>query len=302
LSTLVDFHAHLFSRAFFEALAAQSPAKGSPDERIERACRRAGIDAPSRSLADHVQRWNAELDRYGVAHMVSFASLPEEVDALVEAAAMADGRITPFALVNPLAPEAGERTRALFERGFRGVLLFPALHRFDPGGPEAARVLGVVNAHAGFAVVHCGVLAVKLRDLFELPRPYDLAFANPLALIPAANAHRDALFVIPHFGAGFLRETLMVGSMCANVHVDTSSSNAWMKTQPGGIALVEVFERALDVFGPERILFGTDSSTFPRGWRHDLHLAQREALGAVGTSGADIERVMGGNAARLLGL
>jgi predicted TIM-barrel fold metal-dependent hydrolase len=75
-----------------------------------------------------------------------------------------------------------------------------------------------------------------------------------------------------------------------------------MKTQPGGITLVEVFERALDVFGPARILFGTDSSTFPRGWRHDLHLAQREALGAVGTSGADIERVMGGNAARLLGL
>jgi len=299
---LVDFHSHLFSRPFFETLAGQSPSAGTVDEKVESVCRRAGIDAPARELSEHVARWTAELKKYGVAHMVSFASLPEEVDALVEAARLSDGMLTPFALVNPLAPEAEERTRALFERGFRGVLLFPAMHRFDPSGPEASAVLRAVGDNGGFAVVHCGMLQVKLRDLFELPRPYDLRYADPLRLIPVANANPDVRIVVPHFGAGFFRETLMLGSMCENVLVDTSSSNGWMKTHPGKLTLIEVFDRALDVFGPERILFGTDSSTFPRGWRHDLHLAQREALGAIASKPVDVDSVLGGNAARLLGL
>ena len=302
MSRLIDFHSHFFGRPFFEALAAQSPHDGTVDEKIERVCKAAGIEAPARDTATHLARWKQELETYGVAHLVSFASLPQEAAAVAEAARLADGLITPFALVNPLVPEAAAKTEALFEQGFRGVLLFPAMHRFDPGGEESLAVLRVVNENAGVAVVHCGMLQVKLRDLFGLPRPYDLATASPLALIPAANANPKARFVIPHFGGGFLREALMAGTMCENVYVDTSSSNSWMSTQTARTTLIDVFQRALSVFGPDRILFGTDSSTFPRGWRHDLHLAQREALGAVGVASADREKILGGNAARLLQL
>ena len=81
---------------------------------------------------------------------------------------------------------------------------------------------------AALVFVHCGLLVVKLRDLLGLPRPYDLAYANPLSVIPAANRYRRAKFIIPHFGAGFFRETLMAGTQCANIYVDTSSTNSWM--------------------------------------------------------------------------
>jgi predicted TIM-barrel fold metal-dependent hydrolase len=73
-----------------------------------------------------------------------------------------------------------------------------------------------------------------------------------------------------------------------------------MATQPARTTLAQVFERALGVFGPGRILFGTDSSTFPRGWRADLFAAQKEALQEIGLPEADRERIFGGNARALL--
>jgi hypothetical protein len=302
MSHLVDFHSHFFSRVFFETLAAQSEQPGTPDARLERIAKRTGLVLPARDNAAHAAQWLAELERYGVAHIVTFASVPEEAPVVLEAVRASEGRMSGLSVVNPRAPEAPERVRELLERGLRGVLLFPAMHGFDIAGPEAARVLAVLEPHAGIAVVHCGLLQVKLRDLLGLPRTFDVALANPLALIPTADAFPGVRFVVPHFGAGFLRETLMAGALCPNVFVDTSSSNAWMATQARRTSLVEVFERALGVFGAERVLFGTDSSTFPRGWRHDLYMAQREALGALGASAQDRARIFGDNAARLLGL
>jgi predicted TIM-barrel fold metal-dependent hydrolase len=61
-----------------------------------------------------------------------------------------------------------------------------------------------------------------------------------------------------------------------------------------------VFRRTKAVFGAERILFGTDSGAFPRGWRKDIFLAQQEAMSAAKFSNAEKEMVFGGNAARLL--
>ncbi|MCZ6596908.1 MAG: amidohydrolase family protein [Planctomycetota bacterium] len=299
----VDFHSHFFSRPFFEALAKASPQEGSVDAKLDRLSAETGIELPSPDLSEHLGRWMSELDKYGLGHLVTFASLPEEVPAVAEAASLAGGRITPFALVNPVADGAADAIRVLIEeRGFRGVLLFPAMHRYDVGGEEARPALEVLDEHGAVAVLHCGLLHVKLRDLLGLPRPYDVTCANPLAVIPPANGFRNVRFVIPHFGAGFLREALMAGSMCDNVYLDTSSSNSWIATQPEKLSLADVFERALGVFGPERILFGTDSSVFPRGWRHDLHTAQREALGACGASDSDLQSIFGGNAQRILGL
>ena len=50
----------------------------------------------------------------------------------------------------------------------------------------------------------------------------------------------------------------------------------------------------------ERILFGTDSSTFPRGWRTDVRDSQLAALEEAGANADQVERIMGGNLARLL--
>lgn len=298
---LIDFHSHFFSRTFFETLAAQSPQPGTVEEKLGRVAEQTGLAVPGADTAEHVARWHAEMDTHGVAHMVSFASVPPENPVVAEAAALSDGRLTPFAFVDPRADGAGDRVRSLLEDGpFRGVLLFPAVHHYQLGDAAVRPVLEALHDARAMAVVHCGLLVVKLKDLLGLPRPQDLSHANPLGLIPAANAFPNARFVIPHFGAGFFRETLMAGSMCANVLTDTSSSNSWMATQPADLRLADVFRKALAVFGPERLLFGTDSCTFPRGWRSDLLADQRQAMGACGLSDADTALILGGNAQRLL--
>lgn len=297
--SLVDFHLHLFSRPYFEALAAQSPLPGTVAEKLEAAAAKAKLELPSPDLAAHVARWTSELDRHGVDHACAFASLPEEIPALAEAAVLARGRLTPFALVNPKAPGVPERVRELLQkRGFRGVLLFPALHHYELSSPECRPLLEVLHEHRAIVYVHCGLLVVKLRDLLGLPRPMDMRFASPLHVIPAANAFPEIRFVIPHFGAGFFRETLLAGAQAPNIHVDTSSTNSWIATQPAKLSLRDVFERALGVFGPERILFGTDSNTFPAGWRAERYEEQRAIVEALAPKAASA--IFGDNARRLL--
>lgn len=298
---IVDFHSHFFSRVFFDTLTDLSPHPGDRDAKLRPVLEKTGIELPSDELSNHVARWIAELDRHGVEKLVSFASLPEEAPALAQAGALSGGRITPMALVHPMLEGAAGRVRTLLsEHGFRGVLTFPAMHHYHLGDDGAQDVLAEVSAARGVVYVHCGMLVIKLRDLLGLPRNYDMRYANPLDVLPAANAFPEARFVIPHFGAGFLRETLMLGAQASNVYVDTSSSNGWIQTQPDIGGLGEVFRRALDIFGPERILFGTDSGPFPAGWRRDRFDAQRGLLDELGVSEHDQEAIFAGNAERLL--
>jgi predicted TIM-barrel fold metal-dependent hydrolase len=95
---------------------------------------------------------------------------------------------------------------------------------------------------------------------------------------------------------------LRLGLQCPNVHVDSSSSNCWLDDQSEFHDLQEVFERALEVFGPARILFGTDSGAFPRGWRSSIYSDQCDLMKTIGLSDEACGAIMGQNARRLFGL
>jgi len=149
--------------------------------------------------------------------------------------------------------------------------------------------------------VHCGILKVGVRDKLGLPSPFDIRFANPLDVAGVARSFGTISFVLPHFGCGFFRELLLVASECGNVHTDTSSSNSWMEKLPEPVSLKRVFERALAVLGPERILYGSDSSFFPRGFLRDHLEGQLKLLAELGVSPAHAAGIFGGNLRRLAG-
>ena len=143
------------------------------------------------------------------------------------------------------------------------------------------------------------MLSVGIRKKLGLPSPFDIRYGNPIDLHGVALKHPNVPIIIPHFGAGMLREALMLADCCPNVHLDTSSSNSWIKFTPG-LTLEQVFKTALDVVGPDRLIFGTDSSFFPRGWNKcDLRATEIRARRHLGVARMSERRVFGENFARL---
>ncbi len=147
--------------------------------------------------------------------------------------------------------------------------------------------------------MHVGLLKIPIQEKLGLPPTVDMKYSHPVQLHSVCNRFPNLKFIVPHFGAGYFHETMMLGTLAKNLCVDTSSSNSWIGMFPG-LTLENVFERALNVFGPDRILFGTDSSSFPRGWRKDNFERQKSALDKIGAAKSDQAKIFGGNMAGIL--
>jgi len=87
--------------------------------------------------------------------------------------------------------------------------------------------------------------------------------------------------------------------------MDTSGSNAWMKYLPYEIDLKDVFKKALQAGGPEKVIFGTDSTFFPRGFRFNILEAQYNAVKTLHGNGLiseeDVHSIFKGNILRMTG-
>jgi len=226
--------------------------------------------------------WTAELDRHGVDRAAIIASIPGDYDSVIAATSQFPDRFSSYAMVNPTAENILLGIEAALSTGhLHGLCFFPAMHRYSMHDPRATAVLDLAAARHAVAFVHCGILSVGVRKKLSLPSPFDMRFSNPIDLHAIALRYPQISFVVPHFGAGFFREALMLCDLCPNVYLDTSSSNNWMRYEPH-LDLRSVFRRALDLVGPNRLLFGTDSSFFPRGWHAAIFEAQSKALYEIG--------------------
>jgi len=281
-----DAHCHFFSTPFFAPLGGDA------------AIARLGWDppGPADALAD---RWVAELDRHDVARAALIASVPGDEASVATAVARHPARFVGFFMVDPTRAEAEAAVAAALAAGMRCVCLFPAMHRYPLADERVHRIAAVVAKRRGTALfVHCGVLSVGVRKKLGLPSPFDMRFGNPLHLHALALTFPHVPIVVPHFGAGMFREALMVADVCPNILLDTSSSNSWIKYQPG-LTLATVFRQALAVVGADRLLFGTDSSFFPRGWIREVHEQQSSALDEIGASAEQRDKIFGANFERM---
>ena len=230
-------------------------------------------------------------------------AVPRDADddqVIAAAVAAYPERIFGGFFVNPTQPDTEARVRrALDELKLRVVCLFPAMFHFSLAESEGARAaVALVSERPGTAVfVHCGALSVGARTKLGLPSRFDMRYSNPLDVYKLAAEFPQTPFIIPHFGGGLLREALLLADLCPNVYLDTSSSNKWMQYE--GLDLATVFKRALAVVGPERLLFGSDSSFFPRGWVSEVFYTQINALLEAGVSEEQAQAILGGNLRRL---
>ena len=293
---LNDAHCHFFSTNFFAALARQR-GSGSTAEAV---LRELHWDPPG-SPEDLAARWVRELDAHGVSRAALVATATEASSP--GAVRAYPSRFVGFFMLDPAAPDAVDRARqAIAEPGLRGMCLFPAMHHVPLHDDRVMSVVEAAAAAPGTAVfVHCGLLSVGVRQRLGLPSRFDLRLGDPLGVSRIALTFPDVPFIIPHFGAGLLREALMAAEAAPNIYLDTSSSNAWVRYTPG-LALHDVFRSALSVVGPSRLLFGTDSSFFPRGWQHGIYDLQKTLVSALGIAPDGQELIFGGNFDRLFPL
>jgi predicted TIM-barrel fold metal-dependent hydrolase len=273
---VADAHIHFFSRPFFSALAAQT------GRNVEEIASTLGWQLPAQDPSELARAWVAELDRQGVARASLIASIPGDAASVAAAKSGHPERFAAYAMVNPLQ-------ETVPPEGTDAICLFPAMHRYSLHDPRVEALIAVSR----LVFVHCGVLTVGVRKKLGLPSPFDMSFSNPLDLHAVALRYPKVNFVVPHFGAGYFREALMLADLCPNIYLDTSSSNSWMRYE--GLDLKTVFRRALDVCGARRLLFGTDSSFFPRGWNREIFEIQATVLADLRISQSDAQLVLGGN-------
>jgi len=292
-----DAHCHFFSSRFLEILA-KDRRDIAPGDHAAVVSTLLGWDPPGPpdALAD---RWVVELDRHQVARAALIASIPGDEESVAAAIARHPSRLVGFFMLNPSASDAAERLlRALSDWKLRGVCLFPAMHHYRLDDERVTATFEVAASRGAAVFVHCGVLTVGVRKKLGLPSPFNLRLGDPLALATVAARFPKVPVIIPHFGAGFLRETLMAADQCPNIHLDTSSTNGWLKYHPG-LTLEAVMRQALEVVGADRLLFGTDSSFFPRGWQRQIFDQQKATLDAIGVAPEAQEKIFSGNFQRL---
>jgi predicted TIM-barrel fold metal-dependent hydrolase len=269
-----DAHVHFFSHRFLTGLAADlSPLKD--------------WEIPQPDPAVLAARWVAELDRHQVDRACLIASVHGDEESVGAAVRAHPDRFFGYFMLNPMQWDALERMQRAVQ--MHGICLFPAMHKYSMSDPAIRAVLELAEAKHLAVFVHCGAISVGVRKKLGLPSPFDMRFSNPLDLHGAAAAFPRVRFIVPHFGAGMFRETLMLADLCPNVWLDTSSSNHWMKYEH--LDLSHVFRRAIDVVGVERLLFGTDSSYFPRGWQVGVFEEQAKVLYELGLSAKQAEQI-----------
>jgi uncharacterized protein len=288
---LADAHVHFFSHRFFASLAEP---KGI---QIDQLAPLLNWQLPAEDPSQLADAWVHELDKYGVAKASLIASVPGDADSVIAAVGRHPERFYGYTMVNPAAPGGVEKVAdqvkaALGSGHIHALCFFPAMHRYAIYDDRVTALLELLGTHPRtVAFVHCGVLSVGVRKVLGLSSPFDMRYSNPIDLHGVALRFPKLRFVVPHFGAGYLREALMLCDLCPNVYLDTSSSNSWMRYEEAHLDLRTVFRRALDVAGPKRLLFGTDSSYFPRGWNAHVFETQSKALYEIGVT-ADLARLI----------
>ena len=294
---VVDAHSHFFTAQTLNAWKIRGRTLDSFESRTRKRTDMTSIELPNETW-DVAQRWVDELDNYGIQAMGVMVG-SEAYNEFLRAKERFPGRFIGYANINPAEENVVENVKKAGKDGFHGIKLYPSswkdFHTYDdicyPIYDEAMRQGLLVFLHFGITI---GGQA-------------DLRHGNPLDIQLPSRDFPDLKFIIAHFGAGFFREVLLLQYQADNVYMDSSGSNSWMHYMAYNLDIKKIFERAISAGGPEKVLFGTDSTFFPRGWRHNILEQQYEAVKSLSKgpspliSKEDINSIFRGNILRLTG-
>ena len=254
-----------------------------------------GFESPEEephSDEEQASRWATDLARKGVDR-VNFVTGGGN-DNLAKVVGLYPDKFSGFAHHDPFSEDApAELERAVKKLGLKGYKVVASAQKRPIDDKAAYPVWEMVEKLGVSVIVHFGILGGGGPAL-------DLKNMNPLTLWQVAKDFPQIPFVVPHFGAGLLRELLLLCWSCPNVYIDSSGSNRWMRWMPFDLDLKQLFRRVIESAGADRLIFGSDSSYFPRGFSLPYLREQLKACRSIGLEESSIEKIFYRNAARLL--
>ena len=205
-------------------------------------------------------------------------------DYIIESVARHPGRLSGFCSVNPVwGDDALAEVERCARAGTKGIgELHPDTQGFD------------ITDEAGLAPLMAAARRLGLPVLVHASEPVGHQYpgkgaTTPYKLYRFIENFQSNTIVCAHWGGGLPFYALMpeVSEVIKNVYFDMAASPFLYRS--------EVVHTVVDLVGPDRILFGTD---FPLIQPQRLLRQVKES----GIDAADVAAILGGNAARLLGL
>ena len=301
LFKIFDAHVHFYSNSYFRFLVRQKTNRLDINTELKNLATKGRIEIPGEDPVLLAKRWIDVIDKWKIERLLVFSSIPGDEDAVVKAVNAYPTRLTGFFAVDPnsnlLLSNAEKRLK---QDNLRGIFLYPSLYHINVGDPWLDPLFKLCEETRAVVYVQFGRLIIKPREFVGLHTIIDDSCTNPMDLIPVAKKYSTIKFVIPNFGAGRFEETLEVGKACPNVYVDTAGSNSWMADHPSTPDLRAVFQKFMATIGPGRILFGSDSGMFPRGYRYDIVDNQTKLIQEMRVPLSDAKKIFYENAASLV--
>lgn len=251
-------------------------------------------EGDSPSYEEQADRWVAELDKYGIERIVWVTNGDDE--SLAKVVRRHPERFIGYVYQPLFGEDTAEKIEyGVKELGLKGYKFFAPLTDKPIADKAAYKVWETVERLEIPVLIHFGPLGGVggIADHMNM---------SPMRLHDVAKDFPTIPFIVPHFGCGYPTDLLQLGWACPNVYVDTSGSNEWVRWMFPHSTLEDLFRKFAETFGAERILFGTDSSWFPRGFAEVYLSDQMRICHQIGLQPEQIARIFAGNIAQLLKL
>jgi hypothetical protein len=261
--TIVDVHTHVFPDPLAPGAIAALEAAGDLTARYDGTV--AGLVA--------------EMDRAGIDISVTqpVATKSEQVASInTWVAGVASDRIVPFGAMHPDLDDPGAEIERMASLGLRGFKLHPEHQAFDPHEERMDAIYAAAVKHDMIVFFHAGADVI-----------HPTVRGTPDSFSTVLDEWPDLTFVLAHLG-GF-RQWRGVAEVIAGrgVWLDTAYTLGHLPD--------DEFVDLVRSHGVERVLFGSDGPWTDAG-AEVAHLRQ------LGFSADELEALLGGNAAELLGL
>lgn len=234
---------------------------------------------------------------YDIGRFVGEPEIPIEIHNtfIFELAKKHPDQIIPFVHIDPRRPGAIEFVKkSIEESGAKGLKLHPGAG-FDPSGIETLNLVEAIVDYGIPVISHTGASTM----------PTSSKYNNPILLDDILLRFPEVRVIAAHLGLGHRDQLFAMGRTRCNLYTEIS---LWQPTvQNNYNEFARIIRAALNDFGPDRVLFGTDS---PFSW---LMMSDKDYVQAVrdlptscpkdiSFTDAEINAILGDSAEKLLNL